>query len=159
MFVCWLSAAICEGIVLICKASVFIRSVGRKFNRSSVHWPARRRKGIFITASSFRDNATEYAGGLHNKVILVDGRRLAELMIEHASASLKSMPIASKRSTAIISTKDNDDLDRRRRQLRVHFAPASSPGGFPKPPKMNHSSGDFFSGFCRNDRCRRTLSR
>jgi restriction system protein len=40
-------------------------------------------KGIFITTSSFHDNATEYAAGLHNKVILVDGRRLAELMIEH----------------------------------------------------------------------------
>jgi restriction system protein len=40
-------------------------------------------KGIFITTSSFHDNATDYAAGLHNKVILVDGRRLAELMIEH----------------------------------------------------------------------------
>jgi restriction system protein len=41
-------------------------------------------KGIFITTSSFHDNASEYAAGLHNKVILIDGRRLAELMIEHA---------------------------------------------------------------------------
>jgi restriction system protein len=40
-------------------------------------------KGIFITTSSFHENAVEYAAGLHNKVILVDGRRLAELMIEH----------------------------------------------------------------------------
>lgn len=40
-------------------------------------------KGIFITTSSFHDNASEYAAGLHNKVILIDGRRLAELMIEH----------------------------------------------------------------------------
>ena len=40
-------------------------------------------KGIFITTSLFHDNATDYAAGLHNKVILVDGRRLAELMIEH----------------------------------------------------------------------------
>ncbi len=36
-------------------------------------------KGIFITTSSFHDNAT----GLHQKIILIDGRRLAELMIEH----------------------------------------------------------------------------
>jgi hypothetical protein len=28
LFVCWLSAAICEGIVLICKANVFY-SIGR----------------------------------------------------------------------------------------------------------------------------------
>ena len=27
LFVCWLSAGICEGIVLICKANIFIRSV------------------------------------------------------------------------------------------------------------------------------------
>jgi restriction system protein len=40
-------------------------------------------KGIFITTSRFHDNATEYVDGLHNKVILIDGRRLAELMIEH----------------------------------------------------------------------------
>ena len=40
-------------------------------------------KGIFLTTSSFHDNAREYASGLHQKVILVDGRRLAELMIEH----------------------------------------------------------------------------
>jgi restriction system protein len=40
-------------------------------------------KGIFITTSSFHDNASEYAAGLHNKVILIDGRRLVELMIEH----------------------------------------------------------------------------
>jgi len=36
-----------------------------------------------ITTSDFHDNAHNYAAGLHNKVILVDGRRLAELMIEH----------------------------------------------------------------------------
>jgi restriction system protein len=40
-------------------------------------------KGIFITTSLFHDNAAEYVAGLHNKVILIDGRRLAELMIEH----------------------------------------------------------------------------
>ena len=40
-------------------------------------------KGVFITTSSFHDNAIAYAGGLHQKVILIDGRRLAELMIEH----------------------------------------------------------------------------
>jgi restriction system protein len=40
-------------------------------------------KGVFITTSAFHDNATDYADGLHQKVILIDGRRLAELMIEH----------------------------------------------------------------------------
>lgn len=40
-------------------------------------------KGIFITTSTFHDNASDYAAGLHQKIILIDGRRLAELMIEH----------------------------------------------------------------------------
>jgi len=40
-------------------------------------------KGIFITTSEFHDNARDYAAGLHQKIILIDGRRLAELMIEH----------------------------------------------------------------------------
>jgi len=40
-------------------------------------------KGIFITTSAFHDNAREYGAGLHQKIILIAGRRLAELMIEH----------------------------------------------------------------------------
>jgi restriction system protein len=40
-------------------------------------------KGIFITTSDFHDNAREYAMSLHQKLVLIDGRRLAELMIEH----------------------------------------------------------------------------
>jgi restriction system protein len=40
-------------------------------------------KGIFITTGELHDNARDYAAGLHQKIILVDGRRLAELMIEH----------------------------------------------------------------------------
>ena len=40
-------------------------------------------KGVFITTSAFNENAREYAAGLHQKIILIDGRRLAELMIEH----------------------------------------------------------------------------
>jgi restriction system protein len=40
-------------------------------------------KGVFITTSAFNGNATDYAGGLQQKIILIDGPRLAELMIEH----------------------------------------------------------------------------
>jgi restriction system protein len=39
-------------------------------------------KGVFITTSGFNENATVYAAGLHQKVVLIDGRRRAELMIE-----------------------------------------------------------------------------
>src|SRR5207237_206089 len=52
--------------------SVVVALAGKKASR-----------GVFITTSEFNDNATDYADGLHQKVILIDGRRLAELMIEH----------------------------------------------------------------------------
>ncbi len=40
-------------------------------------------KGIFITTSTFSPEATEYADSVTPRVILIDGRQLAELMIEH----------------------------------------------------------------------------
>lgn len=71
--------------VIYIQAKRWKHNVGRPEIQSFVGALAGRKatKGIFITTSSFHSNATEYAAGLHNKVILVDGRRLAELMIEH----------------------------------------------------------------------------
>lgn len=43
----------------------------------------RARKGIFIAASRFTDQARDYASSIDTKVVLVDGRRLAGLMIDH----------------------------------------------------------------------------
>jgi restriction system protein len=40
-------------------------------------------KGVFITTSRFSETAIAYAAGVPQKVILIDGERLAELMIEH----------------------------------------------------------------------------
>jgi restriction system protein len=40
-------------------------------------------KGIFITTSKFSDDALAYARSVAVRVILIDGRRLAELMIDH----------------------------------------------------------------------------
>lgn len=40
-------------------------------------------KGIFITTSDFLENARDYAADVQHKIILIDGRRLAELMIDH----------------------------------------------------------------------------
>ena len=40
-------------------------------------------KGIFITTSEFSGGAVEYVRNLPQRVILIDGERLAELMIEH----------------------------------------------------------------------------
>jgi restriction system protein len=44
---------------------------------------ARASKGIIFTASSFSADAQTYAAGVSPRVILVDGERVAELMIDH----------------------------------------------------------------------------
>lgn len=40
-------------------------------------------KGIFITTSDYNQNAIDYAKSVSQKVILINGDRLADLMIEH----------------------------------------------------------------------------
>jgi restriction system protein len=41
------------------------------------------KKGVFITTSTFSKNAIEYADNLENKIVLIDGEKLTELMIDH----------------------------------------------------------------------------
>ena len=41
------------------------------------------RNGVFITTSGFTREARDYAAGIENKVVLVDGQRLVSLRIEH----------------------------------------------------------------------------
>lgn len=43
----------------------------------------RAKKGIFITTSAFTKDATDYAAFIDSKIILIDGARLAEFMIDH----------------------------------------------------------------------------
>ena len=51
----------------------------------------RARKGIFITTSRFTDDAEKYVLNIDPKVVLIDGRRLADLMIDHGvGVSLES---------------------------------------------------------------------
>jgi restriction system protein len=52
----------------------------------------RARKGIFITTSNFSRDANDYASSIDTKIILIDGGRLAELMIEH---NVGVAPVAS----------------------------------------------------------------
>lgn len=42
------------------------------------------KKGIFITTSSFPSSVYEFVGQVEYKIILIDGERLANLMIEHS---------------------------------------------------------------------------
>jgi restriction system protein len=43
----------------------------------------RARKGIFITTSYFSNDALSYVSNIDFKIVLIDGNRLAELMIDH----------------------------------------------------------------------------
>ncbi len=43
----------------------------------------RARKGIFITTSTFSQDALDYASRIDSKIVLIDGDRLAQLMIDH----------------------------------------------------------------------------
>ena len=42
------------------------------------------RKGVLITTSGFSRDAEEYAGNIDTKIILIDGDRLAQLMIDYS---------------------------------------------------------------------------
>lgn len=44
----------------------------------------RARKGVFITTSRFSKDAQEYITKIEKKVVLIDGKQLAELMIQHS---------------------------------------------------------------------------
>ena len=54
-------------------------------------------KGVFVTTSRFSANAIEFARHLPQRVILIDGRRLTELMVEHDVGVRLSRAIAIKR--------------------------------------------------------------
>lgn len=43
----------------------------------------RAKKGVFITSSTYSQEAREYAAHIETKVVLIDGRQLATLMIDH----------------------------------------------------------------------------
>lgn len=43
----------------------------------------RAKKGVFITSSRFSNDAREYVKNIDTKVVLIDGERLADLMIDH----------------------------------------------------------------------------
>jgi restriction system protein len=43
----------------------------------------RANKGIFVTTSSFSKEAEDYANAITSKIILIDGERLARLMVDH----------------------------------------------------------------------------
>ncbi len=71
--------------VIYLQAKRWQQTVGRKEIQSFVGALAGQQanKGIFITTSDFADTAVHYARKVPQKVILIDGDRLADLMIQH----------------------------------------------------------------------------
>jgi len=61
----------------------------------------RANKGIFITTSSFSRDAEEYAQRIGIRIVLIDGRRLANLMFEYNVG-------VSPRSTYTVKALDSD---------------------------------------------------
>lgn len=47
----------------------------------ALHWK-KARKGVFITTSGFSDEAREYATSIDSRIILIDGKQLAQYMID-----------------------------------------------------------------------------
>lgn len=43
----------------------------------------KRAKGVFITTSSFSQEAVRYVSTIEARIVLIDGKRLAELMIDY----------------------------------------------------------------------------
>jgi restriction system protein len=71
--------------VIYVQAKRWQETVGRKEIQSFVGALAGKKaqKGIFITTSGFKTTAINYVKDVHQKVILIGGERLADLMIEH----------------------------------------------------------------------------
>jgi restriction system protein len=71
-------------------------------------------KGIFITTSNFTKDAFAYVENIQNKIILIDGPRLAELMIDH---NVGVAPVASYSLLRIVGVEKEMRKDQRLAQL------------------------------------------
>lgn len=71
--------------VIYIQAKRWQSNVGRKEIQNFVGALAGKHanKGVFITTSEFVSSAVDYAKSVQHKVVLIDGQRLAELMIEY----------------------------------------------------------------------------
>lgn len=71
--------------VIYIQAKRWDRSVGRPEVQQFAGALAgqRARKGVFITTSSFTNEARNYVSGIDSKIVLIDGEQLAQLMIDH----------------------------------------------------------------------------
>jgi restriction system protein len=54
-------------------------------------------KGVFVTTSTFSALAVDYTGRLPQRVILIDGKRLADLMVEYGVGVRTAQTVVVKR--------------------------------------------------------------
>jgi len=73
-----------DSIYIQAKRWQALRSIGRPEIQRFVGalQGKRAKKGVFITTSSFTSDARDYAKGIDLKIVLIDGERLTELMID-----------------------------------------------------------------------------
>ena len=73
----------------------------------------RARKGIVITTSDFSRGAREYVNTINSKIVLIDGRQLAEFMIDHniGVSTVKTYEIKRVDSDYFIETDDSQTQD------------------------------------------------
>ena len=73
----------------------------------------RARKGIFITTSDFARGAREYVKTVDSKIVLIDGRQLAEFMIDHniGVSTVKTYELKRVDSDYFIETDDSQTQD------------------------------------------------
>lgn len=71
--------------VIYVQAKRYQANIGRKEIQAFVGALAGKQanKGVFITTSDFVSTATDYAKAVAQKVVLIDGKKLAQLMVEH----------------------------------------------------------------------------
>lgn len=64
-------------------------------------------KGVFVTTSTFSSRAIDFARGLQQRVILIDGARLTELMVEFGVGVRSSRVVEVKRLDEDFFSEDN----------------------------------------------------
>ena len=86
--------------VIYVQAKRWQNKVGRKEIQSFVGALAGKQahKGVFITTLNFADSAHQYAKNVSQRVVLIDGNQLAELMIEHNVGVAVTETISVKRT-------------------------------------------------------------
>jgi Restriction endonuclease len=79
-------------------------------------------RGIFITTSRFTTDAAAYAQRVPARVVLIDGRMLAELMVKHIIG-------VQDQETYVIKRIDEDFSKKSTKQASAHASAGTTPTG------------------------------